>query len=123
MGREEDSRGTTQISRKAGHFEPTILSASPITPGLRFALHGWTNLSLSNVHANGSRGNFNWVRASAISPTALHISGGFRQPTFLCHSLDAVIIRRIRLLSSGMRDDPHPALAFGGIQGKIRLAQ
>ena len=23
MGREEDSRGTTQISRKAGHFVPT----------------------------------------------------------------------------------------------------
>lgn len=38
-------------------------------------------------HTNGSRGNFNWFRSGAISPLALRVSGGFRQPTFLCHSL------------------------------------
>lgn len=76
-----------------------------------------------HVHMRGSRGNFNWVRSSAISPTALHISGGFCQPTFLCHSLDKAIIRRIGLLSSVMRNNLHPAPAFRRIQGKIRLAQ
>jgi hypothetical protein len=44
-------------------------------------------LILSCVHLNGSRGNFNWILTSAISTTTLHISGGFCQFTFLCHSL------------------------------------
>jgi hypothetical protein len=61
----------------------------PDNAGIAVRTTGIAKFILRYVHTNGSRGNFNWVRSSAISPTALHISGGFRQPTFLCHNLCA----------------------------------
>lgn len=75
------------------------VSTTLITQGLRPKL---LTFNLQRVNSGGSRGNFNWVRTSATFSGASHISGGFCQPTFLCHSLlflIAVIICENNVLS------------------------
>jgi len=58
MGREGDSRGTTQISRGlAGHFVPTNISL-PCNAGIAVR-------TTYNFHTNNSRGNFGWFRTNA----------------------------------------------------------
>jgi len=80
MGREEDSRGTTQVPRqKAGRFVLTNISL-PSNAGIAV----WTTLCFTQTAREGTSTGFGWMQLSAF---LLHFSVSFRQPTFLCHCL------------------------------------
>ena len=100
MGREGDSRGTTQVSRQAaGRFVLTNISL-PNNAGIAVRTICRARYYLALRSHERLKRELQLISVECNSIAYLHISGGFCQPTFLCHCLYIFWLCRSKLLHS-----------------------